>query len=85
MVQDGKVVSILNWEYVAFFPLWYKYVLASFGFTDMDVEWKRLLRERLQVHGEAHEDAKAFWMDVCNLRQHPNLDEKGQETLKRLS
>lgn len=58
MVQDGKVVSILDWEYAAFFPVWYEYVSASFGFTDMDVEWKRLLRERLGIHGEAYEDAR---------------------------
>jgi hypothetical protein len=51
----------------------------------MDVEWKKLLRERLSVHGEARENAKAFWTDMCNLRQYPNLDEKGQETLERLS
>ncbi|CAG8373869.1 unnamed protein product [Penicillium salamii] len=85
MVQNGKVVSILHWEYAAFLPIWYEYVSASFGFTDMDVEWKKLLRERLSVHGEAHEEAKAFWTDMCNLRQYPNLDEKGQETLERLS
>jgi hypothetical protein len=51
----------------------------------MDVEWKRLLRERLGVHDEAHGDAKAFWTDLRNLRQYPNLDEKGQEALERLS
>ncbi|CAI7635368.1 unnamed protein product [Penicillium manginii] len=85
MVRDGKVVGILDWEYAAFFPIWYEYVSASFGFTDMDVEWKKLLRERLDAHGEAHEDAKAFWTDMCNLRPYPNLDEKGQETLIRLS
>lgn len=85
MVQDGKVVSILDWEYAAYFPIWYEYVSASFGFTDMDVEWKKLLRERFGVHGEAHEDAKKFWTDMCNLRKYPDLDHKGQETLKRLS
>lgn len=85
MVQDGKVVSILDWEYAAYFPIWYEYVSASFGFTDMDVEWKKLLRERLGVHDEAHEDARAFWTDLCYLRQYPDLDEKGQEAFKRLS
>ncbi|RJE19646.1 Phosphotransferase enzyme family [Aspergillus sclerotialis] len=85
MVQDGKVVSILDWEYAAYFPIWYEYVSASFGFTHMDVEWKRLLRERLGVHGEAFEDATAFWTDMWNLRKYPDLDEKGQETLRRLS
>lgn len=69
MVQDGKVVSILDWEYAAYFPIWYEYVSASFGFTEMDVEWKSLLRDRFGVHNEAHEDAKAFWTDMYNLRQ----------------
>ncbi|KAL4903877.1 kinase-like domain-containing protein [Aspergillus multicolor] len=30
MVQDGKVVSILDWEYAAYFPIWFEYVAASF-------------------------------------------------------
>lgn len=85
MVQDGKVVSILDWEYAAFFPIWYEYVSASFGFTDMDAEWKRLLRERLGIHGEAHENAKAFWTDMCSLRQYPDLDDKGRKTLEEMS
>lgn len=51
----------------------------------MDVEWKKLPRERFGVHDEAHEDARAFWTDMCNLRKYPDLDEKGQETLKKLS
>jgi hypothetical protein len=85
MVQDGKVVSILDWEYAAFFPIWYEFVSASYGFTEMDVEWKKMLRERLGVHGEAHENAKAFWTDMYNLRQYPNLDDKGREALERLS
>lgn len=85
MVQDGKVVSILDWEYAAFFPIWYEFVSASFGFTEMDIEWKKMLRERLGVHDEAHENAKAFWTDMYNLRQYPNLDDKGREALERLS
>ncbi|KAJ5387473.1 hypothetical protein N7509_010014 [Penicillium cosmopolitanum] len=84
MVQDGKVVGILDWEYAAFFPIWHEYVSASFGLKEMDVEWKRLLRERLDAHGEAHENSKAFWTDMCNSRPYPNLDEKGQEALDRL-
>jgi len=85
MVQDGKDVGILEWEYAAFFPIWYEYVSASFGFTDMDVEWKKLLRERLDAQDEGHESAKRLWTDMCNLRQYPNMHEKGKETLERLS
>jgi hypothetical protein len=43
----------------------YEYFSASFGFTDKDVEWKKLLRERLDGHGEAHENARAFWTHMC--------------------
>ncbi|KAJ5797040.1 uncharacterized protein N7518_005580 [Penicillium psychrosexuale] len=38
MIRDGKVVSVLDWEYAASLPIWYEYVAASFGFTVMDVE-----------------------------------------------
>jgi hypothetical protein len=64
------LLSYLIW--VRLSPLW---------IYNMDVEWKRLLRVRLDVYGEAHENAKSFWKDICNLRQYPNLDEKGQENL----
>lgn len=37
IVKDGQMVSILDWEYAAFLPVWYEYVAASFGFTVMDV------------------------------------------------
>ncbi|KAL4875023.1 hypothetical protein BJY04DRAFT_233086 [Aspergillus karnatakaensis] len=83
--EHGQIVGILDWEYAAYFPIWYEYASASFGFTDMDVEWKKLLQERFSVHGEAHEDAKAFWTDMCKLQQYPDLDTEGQEVLRRLS
>ncbi|OOF99121.1 hypothetical protein ASPCADRAFT_513206 [Aspergillus carbonarius ITEM 5010] len=81
MVKDGKLVGILDWEYAAYYPIWYEYVSASYGFTEMDAEWKKPLRQRLDVHA----DAKAFWMDVYHLRQYPDLDEKGPEILEKLS
>lgn len=55
----------------------------SFAFTEMDVEWKKVLRERLAVHGDAY-DARALWNDLVSLKQYPNLDEKGKEALERL-
>lgn len=81
MVKDGELTGILDWEYAAYFPIWYEYVSASWVFTEMDAEWKRLLQQHLDVH----EDAKDFWMDLYHLRQYPDLDKKGQEALKRLS
>ncbi|KAJ5361169.1 kinase-like domain-containing protein [Penicillium brevicompactum] len=85
MVRNGQVVGILDWEYAAYLPVWYEYISASFAFTEMDVEWKKVLRERLGVHGDAYDDARALWKDLISLKQYPNLDEKGQEALERLA
>ncbi|KAE8153229.1 kinase-like domain-containing protein [Aspergillus avenaceus] len=81
MVKDGKLVAILDWEYSAYLPVWYEYISALWGFSDMGVEWNRMLRPRLGVH----EDAKDFAMDLFYSREYPNLDEKGREVLERLS
>lgn len=81
MVKDGQLVGILDWEYAAYYPIWYEYVSATWGFTEADAEWRRLLRQRL----DTHEDAKSFWMDLYHLRNYPDLDEKGREVLENLS
>lgn len=85
MIRDGQVVGLLDWEYAAYLPVWYEYISASFAFTEMDVEWKKVLRERLGVHGDAYDDARALWKDLISLKQYPNLDEKGKEALERLN
>ena len=51
----------------------------------MDVEWKNMLRERLGVHGDAYDNARALWKNLISLKQYPNLDEKGKEALERLN
>lgn len=84
MVKDGALAGILDWEFAAYYPIWYEYVSASWGWTEEDAEWKKLLRERMGVNGEGHDDAKDFWTDLRHLRKYPNLDEKGQELLDRL-
>lgn len=81
MVKDGQLVGILDWEYAAYYPIWYEYVSATWGFTEADAEWRRLLRQRL----DTYEDAKSFWMDLYHLRNYPDLDEKGREVLENLS
>lgn len=81
MVKDGKLVGIIDWEHAAYYPIWYEYVSATWGFTEADAEWRRLLRQHLNVY----EEAKRFWMDLYQLRNYPDLDEKGQEVLERLS
>ena len=85
MIRDGEMVGILDWEYAAYLPVWYEYISTSFAFTAMDVEWKNMLRERLGVHGEAYDNARALWKDLISLKQYPNLDEKGKEALERLT
>ena len=85
IVRDGALVGILDWEFAAYYPVWYEYVSASWGWTEDDAEWKRLLQQRMEAHGDGHRDAKDFWMDLCQLRKFPNLDEKGQQVLERLS
>lgn len=81
IVKDGKLVGILDWEYAAYYRIWYEYVSASWGLTEMDAEWKALLRERLDVHGDAME----FLTYLCHLRQYPDLDDKGRGILEKLS
>lgn len=81
----GKLWVYSTGKYAAYFPIWYEYVSASFGFTEVDFEWKKLLQERLGVHGEAHEEARAFWTDLHKLSRYPDLDERGREVIERLS
>ncbi|KAL3475914.1 kinase-like domain-containing protein [Aspergillus californicus] len=85
MVKDGALVGVLDWEFAAYYPIWYEYVSASWGWTKEDAEWKKLLQERFDAHGDGYQDAKDFWMDLRRLRKFPNLDEKGREVLERLS
>ncbi|KAJ5223958.1 hypothetical protein N7468_008500 [Penicillium chermesinum] len=85
IVRDGALVGILDWEFAAYYPVWYEYVSASWGWTEDDAEWKKLLQQRMEAHGDGYRDAKDFWMDLRQLRKFPNLDEKGQQVLERLS
>lgn len=84
MIENGELAGILDWEFAAYYPIWYEYVSASWGWTEEDAKWKRLLQERLILHGDGHDDAKIFWQDLRLLRKYPNLDEKGREVMERL-
>lgn len=33
MVKDGQLVGILDWEHAAYYPVWYEYISATWGFT----------------------------------------------------
>lgn len=62
-------------------PIWFEYVSAWYKISAVDAEWKSLLRERL----DPYEEPKDSWMDLYWLRTFPDLNEKGQGVLKRLS
>ncbi|KAL2846607.1 kinase-like domain-containing protein [Aspergillus pseudoustus] len=85
IVKNGSLVGVLDWEFAAYYPIWYEYVSASWGWTEDDAQWKKLLQERLDIHGDGHKDAKEFWTDLRLLRKYPDLDEKGRMVLERLS
>ena len=36
IVQDGSLAGILDWEFAAYYPIWYEYVSASWGWTEED-------------------------------------------------
>ncbi|KAE8154451.1 kinase-like protein [Aspergillus avenaceus] len=84
LVKDRELEGLLDWEFSAYFPVWYEYVSASWGWTEEDAEWKKLLRERMDANGDGHEDARQFWTQLRMLRRYPDLDEKGREALESL-
>ena len=69
IIKDGRLAGMLDWEFAAYYPVWYEYVSASWGWTEEDAEWKRLLQERLNVHDDGYEDEKGFWQDLRRLRE----------------
>lgn len=84
IVKEGALVGILDWEYAAYLPVWCEYVSASWGWTEEDFEWKKLFQERMNHHGDGHEEATAFWKSMRLLRKYPNLNEKEQEAFDGL-
>ena len=84
IVKDGTLVGILDWEYAAYLPVWCEYVSASWGWTEDDFQWKKLLQARMNHHGDGHEDATAFWKDLRLLKKCSNFNEKEQEAFDRL-
>lgn len=47
MVQDGRVAGVLDWEFAAYYPIWYDYVSDSWRWRE-DFEWKKT-RERMYM------------------------------------
>ncbi|KAL4961757.1 aminoglycoside phosphotransferase family protein [Aspergillus stella-maris] len=84
IVKDGKLAGILDWEFAAFNPIWYEYVSASWGWTEEDYEWKKLLQGRMRQSNDGYEEAEEFWRDLRKMKTYPNLDEKGKEVSESL-
>ncbi|KAJ5170086.1 Aminoglycoside phosphotransferase [Penicillium coprophilum] len=45
--------ALIDWEGSGYFPVWWEFTAAGFGFGDEDLEWKRLLLGNLANHKEA--------------------------------
>lgn len=81
IVDNGKLTGIRDWEYAGYFPVWWEYVAIHIGLSEVDAEWKKRVRQRM----EPHPDGKQFWFDLYSLRDYPNVDKDGQELLEELS
>lgn len=55
--------------------------LGFLGFTEMDAEWKRMLRQRSDVH----EDAKDFFGGVVSFGRVSGFGWEGLRSLEKLS
>ncbi|KAJ5964033.1 Aminoglycoside phosphotransferase [Penicillium vulpinum] len=46
--------ALIDWERSGYFPVWWEFTGAGFGFGEGDLEWKRLLLENLTNYKEAY-------------------------------
>lgn len=77
LVKDGQVTGIIDWEVSGYLPRWWEFVKTLMAQSKEDAEWKALLREYMEFHG----NGARFWQ-ICNsLREYPDLSETGKETL----
>ncbi|GCB22393.1 hypothetical protein AAWM_05278 [Aspergillus awamori] len=70
MVKDGQLMGIIDWEFAAYYPIWYEYLGIACDSIGKDAEWRELLRQRL----DSHEDAKKFWKDLRTLQWYDRLE-----------
>lgn len=77
IVKDNNVAGIIDWERSGYLPRWWEFVKTLKDEGEDDAEWKALLREYMEYHG----DGARFWLACNDLREYPNLSETGKETL----
>ncbi|KAJ5735981.1 uncharacterized protein N7483_001106 [Penicillium malachiteum] len=51
--ETFKLTGIIDWETSGYFPVWWEYVGAMFGFGSNDAEWKGLLRKYMPDYSGA--------------------------------
>lgn len=52
IVNNGNIISIINWEWAGFFPVWWEYTRLYISPT-IDEEWKELLMSRIKQYLKA--------------------------------
>jgi aminoglycoside phosphotransferase (APT) family kinase protein len=58
IVEKGKVVGLIDWEWSGYFPVWWEYAKFRGGVPRwIEPEWWELLAERMDKYPEAYE----FW------------------------
>ncbi|POR34113.1 Uncharacterized protein TPAR_05773 [Tolypocladium paradoxum] len=73
IVEDGKLMGIIDWEGSGFFPVWWEFVSTGIAEDQDDRAWKALLRKHMEDCTKAQE----FWLDYYALSRYPNLDSRG--------
>ncbi|PYI33816.1 kinase-like protein [Aspergillus indologenus CBS 114.80] len=82
---DGRLVGIIDWEYAAYYPIWFEYLLVARGNVDPDnAEWKELLLQQFEDQGDGHPDAVQFRDHIFLLKGYPYLDDGERELLAKL-
>lgn len=83
IVKGTELSGIIDWEGSGYLPRWWEFVKTSRVETTNDKEWKGLLREYMEVHGE-NTKAVEFWKKCYKLRNYPKQRKGGEETLAAL-
>ncbi|OJK03593.1 hypothetical protein ASPACDRAFT_39209 [Aspergillus aculeatus ATCC 16872] len=83
--EAGRLVGIIDWEYAAYYPIWFEYLLVARGNVDPgDAEWKELLLLQFEAQGDGHPDAVQFRDSIFLLKGYPYLDDGEREMLAKL-
>ena len=77
IVKDAKLAGIIDWEHSGYMPRWWEFAKTIGNESKEDAEWKALLREYMEYHG----DGARFWLACHQLRKYPDLSLQGKETL----